>query len=374
MTDQTKLSLINKYKAGQLTEEEEASFFAWYREVTLDELHQLLQMGDQPPAYQEASPEFLAAMQQRLQEPAKVRKLQPRLWWAAAAVLLVAGSVYLLRPATKPVDVVVTASADVAPGKNGAVLTLANGQQVSLDSLADGVVANQQGTNVVMQNGSLHYHADEASGSAYNTISTPPARQFRLTLPDGSLVWLNAKSSIRYPTAFTGANRTVEVNGEAYFEVAKNAARPFRVQLKNATVEVLGTHFNLNAYDDEPSVRATLLEGSIRAVKGTEGVVLQPGQQADIETSIRVKENINTNQVVAWKDGTFNFDQLGVEEVMRQLSRWYDIEIVYEKGVPVNKFYGEIGRNLNLSQVLDGLKASGVNFRIEENKRLIVLP
>ncbi|MCK7553697.1 FecR family protein [Chitinophaga sedimenti] len=229
MNDDQKILLINKYKSGQLTEQDEAAFFAWYREVTIDELHRLLQSGDQPPAFEAASPAFVAALEARLQEPAKVRRLQPRAWWAAAAaVLLLAGSVYLLRPGTeKPKPPMVANAQDVAPGKNGAVLTLANGQQMVLDSLGNGVVASQQGTDVVMQNGTLSYNAAKASGSEYNTISTPPARTFRLTLPDGSRVWLNAKSSIKYPTAFTAAARTVEINGEAYFEVVKNTAQPF---------------------------------------------------------------------------------------------------------------------------------------------------
>lgn len=375
MNDEQKLTLINKYRSGQLLEHEAPAFFAWYRQVDTEELHRLLQLGELPPAYEEASQQFLQQLSERLKDEPKVRRMQPRTWWAAAAaVLLLAGSVYLLRPTPKQ-DVVVTAPAvDVAPGKNGAVLTLAGGEQIVLDSLGNGVVASQNGTSISINNGALAYDAVNASGSTLNTISTPPARQFRLTLPDGSKVWLNASSAITYPTAFAGKNRTVEVDGEAYFEVAKDAAKPFRVKMKDAEVEVLGTHFNINAYKNEPGIKATLLEGRIRAGKGTDNVLLQPGQQAEITNGVTVNGTVNVTQVVAWKEGTFNFDQLGVEEVMRQLARWYDVEVVYEKGIPDNKFYGEIGRNLNLSQVLEGLKASGLHFRLENEKRLVVLP
>ncbi|WP_295119653.1 FecR family protein [uncultured Chitinophaga sp.] len=375
MNDEQKLTLINKYRSGQLLEHEAPAFFAWYRQVDIEELHRLLQLGELPPAYEEASQQFLQRLSERLKDEPKVRRMQPRIWWAAAAaVLLLAGSVYLLRSTHKQ-DVVVTAPAvDVAPGKNGAVLTLAGGEQIVLDSLGNGVVASQNGTSISINNGALAYDAANASGSTLNTISTPPARQFRLTLPDGSKVWLNASSAIKYPTAFAGKNRTVEVDGEAYFEVAKDAAKPFRVKMKDAEVEVLGTHFNINAYKDEPGIKATLLEGRIRAGKGTDNVLLQPGQQAEITNGVTVNGTVNVTQVVAWKEGTFNFDQLGVEEVMRQLARWYDVEVVYEKGIPDNKFYGEIGRNLNLSQVLEGLKASGLHFRLENEKRLVVLP
>jgi ferric-dicitrate binding protein FerR (iron transport regulator) len=166
----------------------------------------------------------------------------------------------------------------------------------------------------------------------------------------------------------------VEIGGEAYFEIAQDPERPFRVKIGNkATIEVLGTHFNINAYTDESSIRATLLAGSIKVNAAGGTAVLKPGQQAAIRETIQLNNAVNTGQVIAWKDGIFNFDAMGVEEVMRQLARWYDIEVVYEKNIPDIRFYGEIGRNLSLSQVLEGLKMSGVNFRIE-GKRLIVLP
>lgn len=387
MNDQQKILLLNKYIDGTLDEQEEIAFFTWFHEVNAGEFHQLLAQASGnhlPPVYEEASPTFLAQLDRKLGEAdkerenkgVKIRRLSA-VWWSAAAIILVlAGTWTIFRPSGPEKKIAAgTAIQDIAPGKNGAVLTLADGRKITLDSLGDGQIASQGGTSLILQNGSLSYNATNASDVSYNTVSTPPSRQFRLVLPDGSKVWLNAMSSLKYPTAFTGRDRTVEIKGEAYFEVIKDADRPFKVKAGNNTeIAVLGTHFNINAYYNENSIRATLLEGSIRVSKDASGAVLQPGQQAEIKGTLHVHDKVNTGQVVAWKDGIFNFDGMGIEEVMRQLARWYDIEVIYEKHVPPIQFYGEIGRNLNLSQVLEGLKLSGVNFRIEDGKRLVVLP
>lgn len=369
-----------------LTDQEATDFFSWYYNVSADEFHNLLQRasdGGQPLVYEEASPAFLTQLNSRLtaldnkEQGAPVRKLS-HLWWAAAAaavLVLAAGTWTILkRPAAKQDIAVNKPGQDIAPGSNGAILTLADGSQITLDSLGNGQISNQHGSRVILQSGSLTYDAAGASTASYNTIRTPIARQFRLVLPDGSKVWLNAASMLKYPTAFTGTDRTVEISGEAYFEIAPNAQQPFRVKIDNkATIEVLGTDFNINAYTDESSIRTTLLTGSIRVNTTGGSAVLKPGQQAAIRETIQVNNEINTGQVTAWKDGIFNFDGMGVGEVMRQLTRWYDIEVIYEKNVPDIRFYGEIGRNLSLSQVLEGLKLSGVNFRIE-GRKLIVLP
>ncbi|MBW8682970.1 FecR family protein [Chitinophaga rhizophila] len=385
MNDDQKILLIKRYMDRTLTDQEESDFFTWYHDVSAEEFHQLVQRAADdglPLVYEEASPAFLTQLSDRLtamdneQKGGTVRKIS-RLWWAAAAVLVLAAGtwVVLQRPTLRQEVTVNIPVQDIAPGRNGAVLTLADGSQVTLDSLGNGQIGNQNGSRLILQNGSLKYDAANAATASYNTIHTPASRQFKLVLPDGSAVWLNAESAIRYPTAFNGADRTVEISGEAYFEVVPDATRPFRVKIDNkATIDVLGTDFNINAYKDELSIRATLLSGRVKVNTTSGEAVLQPGQQAAIRETIQVNNQINTGQVTAWKDGIFNFDELGVEEVMRQLARWYDIEVVYEKNVPDIRFYGEIGRNLSLSQVLEGLKLSGVNFRIEEDKRLVVLP
>lgn len=367
-----------------LTDQEEGDFFSWYHDVRAEEFHYLLQQaadGGQPLVYEAASPAFLAQLNSRLtaldneQQHTRIRKIS-RFWWAAAAVLILAAGTWIVAKRTAPKqDIAVNKPVqDIAPGRNGAILILADGSQITLDSIGNGQISNQNGSRITLQNGSLHYDAASAATASINTVRTPAARQFRLVLPDGSAVWLNAASTLKYPTAFTGHDRTVEISGEAYFEITQDPERPFRVKINNkATIEVLGTHFNINAYTDESSIRATLLAGSIKVNAAGGAAILKPGQQAAIRETIQLNNTVNTGQVIAWKDGIFNFDAMGVEEVMRQLARWYDIEVVYEKNIPDIRFYGEIGRNLSLSQVLEGLKMSGVNFRIE-GKRLIVLP
>lgn len=374
MNEEQKLLLLNKYMEGTLSSEEELMFFDWYAEAGAGEFHRLLQQVATGTVYEAPGAEFLQELDRKLREDGKgkVRKMRTW-WWAAAAVLLLAGSSTWLifkQPATKEIVVV----KDIAPGKTGAILTLANGDVIELDSLKNGVIATQQGTSLNLQNGTLSYDAKDAADVSYNTIRTPKARQFRVVLPDGSEIWMNAESSLKYPTAFI-KDRIVEISGEAYFEVTKNAALPFKVKIGDkAAVEVLGTRFNVNAYSDEQSINTTLLEGSVKVNKGTQSTILKPGQQAAVNETLTVNNDVNTDQVIAWKTGVFNFDGLGIEAVMRQLSRWYDIEVIYEQGIPSTKFYGEIGRNLNLSQVLEGLKLSGVHFRIENGKRLVVLP
>lgn len=390
MNDNIKISLLNKYQRNELTEPEAAIFFAWYHKADAEELHRLLALTNDPPLYEEASPAFLRAMEQKLAQSAVVKRLVPRKWLVAAAaaiVLVTAGSLYLLlqkKAAEKSVTATTKKVLDIEPGSNGAVLTLSDGRHIILDSMGNGQVIEDKGARINIKNGSLTYEPANAPGAVYNTISTPVARQFKLVLPDQSVVWLNAGSSIKYPTAFIGKTREVEMTGEAYFEVAKDVSRPFKVKVnKQLDVEVLGTHFNVNAYEDEGSIRTTLLEGSVKVKseagnqRSEQSVVLKPGEQAALAAAnspLTIHHSPNISQVIAWKNGIFNLDGLETKEVMRQLARWYDVQVVYEPGVTSHNFYGEIGRNLSLAQVLEGLKLSGVNCRIEEGKKLIVLP
>lgn len=304
-----------------------------------------------------------------------------RKWgWAAAVALLLAGGTYYWLANRHHTALMAAKPAVIEPGRQGAVLTLADGSEIVLDSLKNGIVANQRGAAVVLGEGQLVYDPTVAGTPElqYNTMTTPKGRQFQVTLPDGTNVWLNAASSVRYPTSFTGNERRVEVTGEAYFEVVKNAAKPFIVEVNNkAAVEVLGTSFNINAYGDERSVRATLLSGSIRVGVPFAGrkkaVVLAPGQQAEVAgTQITVAENQDADKILAWKNGLFNFDGADLEEVMRQLERWYNIEVVYENGIPHTRFIGEMSRQIALTDLLDILKRTEVDFRVE-GRKLIVL-
>lgn len=305
-------------------------------------------------------------------------------WWAAAAavVFIIAGAItYTMydKPGRDATGVPVAVQHDVPPGKEGAILTLADGRQVSLDTVKNATVALQGGVTAKVVNGSLVY---EGKGEvvAYNTMTTPKGRHFQVTLPDGTKVWLNAASSIRYPTIFMGAERRVEVSGEAYFEVTKNPTKPFLVNVAGkAEVEVLGTQFNVNAYENEESINTTLLEGSVRVIllgqkirPGRE-VILQPGQQAQIAAAIRVIPNADVDKVIAWKNGLFNFEGATLQEVMKQLERWYDIEVVYEKDVPKMELTGEMTKGVTLNGLLIVLEKLGVHYRLE-GRKLIVLP
>jgi transmembrane sensor len=207
----------------------------------------------------------------------------------------------------------------------------------------------------------------------FNTLTNPKGSNvIAMILEDGSKVWLNAGSSLTYPVAFIGKERKVSITGEAYFEVAKNKAMPFRITRDGMLVEVLGTHFNVNAYGDEPHMKVTLLEGAVKISSGNVSGLLKPGQQAKVkDNDINVQSDINVDQVMAWKNGYFSFEKAGITEVMRQISRWYNIEVTYEGKVPDENFGGELRRNSKLSSVLKVLEKTGVAFRIENNRVIV---
>lgn len=268
-----------------------------------------------------------------------------------------------------PVVVVSRQVNDKAPGKTGAILTLADGSKIVLDSLGNGLVANQNNTTVSKKNGALVYKSGNNSELVYNTMTTPRARQYNLELSDGTKVWLNASSSLTFPTSFASNERKVILTGEAYFEVAKDKKRPFRVSVNEMQVNVLGTHFNINAYDDEATINTTLLEGSVLLSEKSQKVLLKPGQQAQKQKkgTIVVNNKVNIDKVMGWKNGVFYFENADLQTVLREISRWYDVDVVFEKGIPVRTFEGEIQRNLKLSQVLKILEKNKVHFKIDGN-------
>lgn len=300
---------------------------------------------------------------------------------AVAAILITAGAYTFIKnaPTSRNNEVAraVVPKLDMPPGQEGAILTLADGSKLVLDSLHHGEIASQNGTKLTLKKGELSYDASNAAQGevVYNTVNTPNGRQFQLTLPDGTKVWMNAGSSIRYPNYFYDHQRKVSITGEVYFEVAQQPDMPFMVDIDHrAEVEVLGTHFDVNAYGNGlQEIKTTLLEGAVRVSKGMQKATLRPGQQAQVGATINIVNNVNTDQVVAWKNGFFNFENMRLKEVMQQLERWYNIEVVYEGTVPDVRFYGELRRDLNLSGIISALSDSGVHFRVEGNK-LIVLP
>jgi len=267
---------------------------------------------------------------------------------------------------------------DVKPGRNAALLTLAGGKTVVLDDSAPKTIGRQGNTVILNDSGQLAYQAEtgKASEIFYNSLTTQKGNQYHLTLPDGTKVWLNASSSITYPTAFAGKERRVTISGEAYFEVMKNQQQPFIVQQGDMSVQVLGTSFDVNGYGDEAALKTTLVEGKVRVVKAAAGSLLEPGQQAVIPNgngAISIDHNPDIEAVLAWKNGSFSFKDAGIAAIMQQVQRWYDIDVVYEANI-TKHFVAEIPRSVPLSKFLQVLEATNqVHFRIE-GKKVIVLP
>jgi transmembrane sensor len=275
---------------------------------------------------------------------------------------------------------------DIQPGGIKAILTLSDGKKIVLDDSQNGVVINQGEIKIHKNSeGIIEYTLSNSSNEqrviqkqetqlVYNTIQTPVGGKFQLNLADGSKVWLNSASSLRFPVFFAGDTREVELKGEAYFEVSKNEHKKFSVRSGNQTVEVLGTHFNINAYSDEPSITTTLIEGAVRVIElnSKKSQILKPGEQSKVDRDIRIQRK-DIQAEVAWKDGYFHFENASIETVMRQLGRWYGITARYESELPEHHFEGAIATNLTLLEVLEILQKSNIHFRLE-GKEVVVMP
>lgn len=396
-------SLIGKYPDGALSALEKQELDQWLATSVgngerLSRYADTTQLQQQVEEYAENKAAVYQRIQQQLFPPKATggRGVISKMWryMAAAAVLvLLAFTAYrwFYQGDKQPVNTNNTAIGfknDVAPGKEKARLILGDGRVVELDTLSNGALALQGGSQVSKQNGLISYESAGKTGEVvYNTISVPRGGRYQLLLPDGSHVWLNAASSLRYPSAFTGAQRRVELDGEAYFEVASlppspsggggvKAKIPFIVDVAGkGEVEVLGTHFNIMAYKDEASINTTLLQGAVRISKGDHRQLLKPGQQAQLHPSgtITLIKEADTEKAVAWKNGVFKFDGSDIKTIMRQAARWYDVEVEY-KGTVNEEFYGTIGQEMNLSQILSVLEKTGlVHFTIE-GRKVTVLP
>lgn len=321
------------------------------------------------------------------------------IWYASAAVILLVSGLFAYRFFQKSTveNRMVQQPADFVPGTSKAVLTLADASQINLDDAGSGEIARQADAIITKTaDGQLVYNASKSpvssvestdSNPGFNTIRTPRGGKYRVILPDGSKVWLNAASSLKYPTRFAENERKVELMGEAYFEIAKislrgrngkNGSIPFRVRSAGQVVEVLGTHFNINSYSDEKTVKTTLLEGSVRVLTGKQpetgslSLILKPGEQAQLATGnkpkLQVISRANVEEAVAWKNGQFQFKDTDIQTIMRQISRWYDVEVEFQGKVPETKYRGRISRDVPLSQLFQILQTSGVNFKIDGRK------
>lgn len=394
--------LFELYVRKQITPEEEAELIHLladpaYQELSLKLLDSFIESQEENQRIGADESDALLKAVFQADKPDVIHPSPPRIhflrrwgWAAASVILLVSAGAYLWNSHKKNTEpaTIAAKNEDITPGKDGAILTLADGQQLLLDSLKNGLIASQSGSKLILKDGQLTYDfTGKATGEiVYNTMSTPKGRQFHVTLPDGTVVYLNAASSITYPTVFNGNERRVKVSGELYFEVAPKSRQPFIVETDNQQVEVLGTSFNINCYEDEKTVQTTLLTGAVKVTPllsskqgttregKTESKVLMPGQTAILNKpndhagyALTITDTQNPNKITAWKNGLFNFDDADLYSVMRQLERWYNIEVRYA-GKPDNIiFKGKIHRNTNLSNVLKLLEMMGINFELKDN-------
>ncbi|MGF7231771.1 FecR family protein [Arachidicoccus sp.] len=379
--------LLKKYENKQLSEEEVLAF------------HELLQLGGAKDLFasftiraenENASNTFndnpdwkklWLDVQIKSGLKKRSRLLYYYKWAGVAAVfflfIAVSAVIYNKKPSNNTASKIAANNmVDMAPGHNGAILTLGDGSHIVIDSLNNGNIAKQGAVNVVKKNGALIYQASQQTAqktTVFNTMTTPRGRQFQLVLPDGTRVWLNASSSITYPTAFSGKERKVSISGEAYFEVVHNRAMPFKVEVGGQIVEDLGTHFNIMAYPDEKMIATTLVEGSIKLINGHVNRILKPGQQARLDklSGIIALKDIDTSQIIAWVHGQIVLDNTSIAELMRQISRWYNVDVQINGDFTKRQFGGTIDRNVNLSYVLDALKANGIDAKLQDNKVIV---
>lgn len=382
--------LIAKYMQNELSEQEKLQLDQWIEADTRNqELFKKLtdehQLNNELETFSTTNK---TKAWQNITKSTEFKRKNNNLRWigyAAAVILLAALTVTLNKHSTtEQTHNLANQHKDIAPGTNKAILTLADGSTIVLDSVKHGQIASQQ--HVVIkedENGKVVYEAADdvqnptaptpAETIAMNMLTTPRGGQYQVVLPDGTRVWLNAASSLKYPTAFTGNERRVELTGEAYFEVSKDPSKPFNVKTAGQTVTVLGTHFNINSYTDEGATKTTLLEGSVRVTSNTgQSVKIKPGEQAvNNSNSININENANIDEAVAWKNGKFVFSNTDLQTIMRQLSRWYDVDVEYQGKTAQKHYMGRISRNVPVSQIFEILKTSGLNFTINGRKIIV---
>ncbi|MCC8426468.1 FecR family protein [Mucilaginibacter sp. UR6-11] len=364
--------LLSKYNSGQCTDEEKATVESWY-----------LYWKDRRPApsfqnIEAAKAEVWAALPINKKITRPLFSMVKLTTAAAILIFLGLGGYFILKKQPEP-RISRTQPHDIAPGKNQATLTLANGRKIALTKSLNGLLAQQGNTSIRINSGNALVYtasANEDRQTQYNTLSTSRGEQspYPLVFADGTRVWLNAESSVTYPTAFTGQDRTVKITGEAYFEVAHQTAKPFRVICNGQTVEDIGTRFDINAYADEPNITTTLLEGAIRVSAGGHHRILTPGQQAVTGSShqIELAKNADMEQVLAWKEGRFIFIGESLESIMRKISRWYNVEVVYRSQPAQLSFDGSVSRAKNISAVLEIMKSTGnVHFEVQ-GRRIMV--
>lgn len=377
-------NLFQKYLDNRCSPAEVDELLAYLKTGGFDELY-AAQAADLGSKTFPDDPALRARLEERLKrilaaQPGSVRRMFPWKRVAVAVAVVVAitfGAYFLVFNHTKKQQetVPLVVRTDIkAPAINRATITLAGGQKIFLDSAAGGTLAKQNNVDIIkLGDGQIAYQG-AAAETVYNVLSNPRgSKVIDVTLADGSRVWLNAESSLRYPAAFAGKERNVELTGEAYFEIAKNATMPFHVKVKDIQVEVLGTHFNVMAYPDEKTINTTLLEGSVKIKKGNSNKLLKPGEQAVVMPNgdVQVKTDVDLEETLAWKNGFFQFNRAGTEAIMKQVARWYDVEVGYEGKITARSFSGIVNRSSNVSEVMKIMERAGIRFRVEGKKIIL---
>ncbi|WP_257659076.1 FecR family protein [Parapedobacter lycopersici] len=374
MTKRSAQDLLEKYRTGRCTAEERRLVEAWFAELGEDAYPEEDLVND-------AQQRAWSSMKPLL--PVRRSLWKPLVAAAAVLVLLLAGLYgyhYRNSEDEKQTAAAGDGTTPIVPGGREAVLTLSDGSKISLDDAGEGNLAVQGNANVVkLENGQITYRENgQSAAGGLNVLQTPRGGQYTVTLSDGTKVWLNAESSITYPTAFTGKERRVSITGEVYFEVAHRADQPFYVVSEQQELKVLGTHFNVEAYGDDSETRTTLLEGSVRitpagsgspGAAAPQGTTLKPKQQAVISPGSKAVgvSAVNPDDVVAWKNGLFVFNNESMESVMRKIARWYDVQVVYEDSQPKEELFGgSVSRFDDVTTVLRMLEKTGdVRFQVK---------
>lgn len=384
MDKQETRKLLDKYLAGNCSAEEKAFIERFYMEEL--QKTELLESSADPRQTKEHMWKVISRQTAlREERTSKSRRSVLIQLSAAAAILIIIGAAFFLLQDVqqKVVDTPLPKYAnDIKPGENKAVLRLASGKNILLDAAKEGLLATESEVSIIKtKKGELRYEINSFSNSSnqifYHTISTPKGGEYQVILADGTHIWINADSKMRFPAVIRGNTRNVELTGEAYFEVAKNKTMPFEVKAGHQLVQVLGTHFNVNAYADEKVHKTTLLEGSVRVSSGKEQHLIQPGEQARLsaggQQGFKI-EAVDVEEAIAWKNNKIMFSSRPLEEVMRQVSRWYNVEVVYKGNISKKVFTGSISRYENVSKVLEMLELTNlVHFKIEE-RRITVMP
>jgi ferric-dicitrate binding protein FerR (iron transport regulator) len=380
MDQSARTGFIRKFINDSFTSEEHEQFVHWVQQADKAELEAawdlFSEMEEENPQHEAPPLSFREALERRLDQVDRPGRIHRFRWYAAASVLVVVSGIaafYFINRRDTSIDPAapVLVQADLPPGGNKALLTLSGGKTISLDDIPEGKLAMENGVSIQKNaDGQILYSVTGDAGKkqemVYNTITTPKGGQYQVSLPDGSMVWLNAASSLSFPVNFTGKQRKVSITGEAYFDIKKNRNKPFIVETGSQEVEVLGTEFNVNSYQPA-SISTSLIAGAVKVIHTStrEQVILQPGRQAVLNNQQIAVNGFNEENVTSWRKGLFSYTNASLGTVMADFERWYDVEVVYEGSIPDFDFTGDIPRKLKASQFLEIMSSYPVKFRLE---------